>query len=226
MTRDATVEWLKPMLDGTAVYLRKTAELGEVPEGQELILRVTLPESVGSEYLQPEETRFSVTAETAVYNVDLAKIPAVRLTGKVLDSDGNALQNATVAARQTVNGRFSRSATAKTDSKGAWNMDVLAVPQTLLTYSALECVNRNDTVAGFEAGTTELQLGDVRLRSLVGARINYRFSYKAAGSEETSEWYDDHDNVSFAVENLTQKRSHADISNQYPVLAEIGRAHV
>lgn len=219
VTRDATVEWLKPMLDGTTVYLRKTAELGEVPEGQELILRVTLPESVGSEYLQPEETRFAVNAETAVYDLDLAKIPTVRLIGKVLDSDGNALQNATVAARQTVNGRFSRSATAKTDSKGAWNMNVLAVPQTLLTYSALECVNRNDTVAGFEAGTTELQLGDVRLRSLVGARINYRFTYKAAGSEETSEWYDDHDNVSFVVENLTQKRSHADISNQYPILA-------
>lgn len=218
VTESVTVEWLKPLADGTSTYLRKAVSLGEIPDGQALICRITLPESLGKSYLQPADTMFTVDASNNSCEIQLAELPMVALSGKVLDSEGSVLAGASVAVMQTLNGKFVRTVTTKTDQSGAWSMNVFASDGTRLSYSARECVTRNDTIAHFAEGVASLNVGDVILRSIVGARINYGFTYLSAGAEEADNEYTDYENVSFAVTNLTQRRDHADISVQYPML--------
>lgn len=219
VTDAVTVEWLKPQADGTALYLRRSAAMGEVPEGQELICRVTLPESLGRSWLQPADIRITVGADSYKPEIRLTEIPTVTLSGRVVDGDGKPLRDASVAAQQTVNGRYQRSFSVRTDRQGLWSLKVLELPETRMTYSAPECVNRVDTIVSSADGLATIALGDIALRSLVGARINYSFTYRAAGEESSSQFFNDYDNVSFSIENLTQERAHTDFSNQYPVLA-------
>lgn len=219
VTAQTTVEWIKPLADGTTTYLRKGLTLGEVPEGQALICRVTLDDRLGTAYIAPEDAEFTVGAGNNTCTVDLTPFRSIELTGSVNDGDGTALQDASVSINQTLNGKHSKTYTTKTDRKGEWKLQVLDAPETRVTYAAAECVNVNDTIGAFEPSVKSLDLGKVTMKSIVGARITYGFTYKDAGAEKTESYYSDYQNVSVGVYNVTQKREHKDVSLQYPVLA-------
>ena len=57
------------------------------------------------------------------------------------------------------------------------------------------------------------------LRSIVGARITYAFTYHEAGVETEESYYADYQNVVISVFNVTQNRPHDEVSLQYPILA-------
>ncbi len=219
VTSQVTVEWLKPLADGTTTYLRKAVSLGEMPDGQQLICRVTLDDKLGVVYANPEDIEFTVGADNNTCVVSLAPFRSIGLTGSVADGDGAALPGASVSVNQTLNGKYSKTYTAKTDSKGIWSLSVLDAPETRLTYAATECVNVNDTIGAFEANVNTLDLGKTTLKSIVGARVTYGFTYHAAGVEEVESYYSDYQNVAFSVFNVTQNRAHNEVSLQYPILA-------
>ena len=62
VTSQTVVEWLKPLADGTVTYLRKAVSLGEIPDGQELICRVSLDSRLGVVYPNPDDVAFTVGA--------------------------------------------------------------------------------------------------------------------------------------------------------------------
>lgn len=219
VTLDVTVEWLKPLADGTTTYLRKATSLGEIPEGQVLLCRVTLNNQLGTVYAMPEDTEFTVSNEQNTCMVNLVPFRSIALSGTVVDGDGAALSGASVSVNQTLNGKYSKSYTAKTDRQGKWSLSVLDAPETRLTYAASECVNVNDTIGAFESEVTTLDLGRTTLKSIVGARVTYGFTYHAAGSEDIQDYYSDYQNVLVSVFNVTQNRAHNDVSLQYPILA-------
>ena len=220
VTGDVTIEWLQPLDDGTQTYLRKTASLGDVPDGQRLVCRVTLGQQTSLVYANPEDVEFTVGEDTEVFTITLSPLRSVTLSGMVVDGDGAALQGATVSISQTLNGKYSKSYTAATDRQGRWSAAVLDAPETWLTYAATECINVNDTVSAFAADVTSLDMGTVTLRSIVGARITYGFTYRAAGTGETEadSYYPDYQNVVVSVYDVTQNRALPEISLQYPLI--------
>ncbi len=219
VTPQVTVEWLKPLADGTVTYLRKATSLGEVPEGQQLICRITLDNKLGSACVAPEDVAFTVDGQNNTCTVNLAAFRSLELTGEVVDGDGAALSGASVSVNQTLNGKYFKTYTAKTDRNGRWTVEVLDAPETRLTYSASECVNVNDTIGAFAADVTQLDLGRTMMRSIVGARVTYSFTYHAAGAEDEQSYYSDYQNVVVSVFNVTQNRAHKDVSMQYPIIA-------
>lgn len=219
VTSDVTVEWLKPLADGTTTYLRKATSLGEIPEGQALICRVTLNNQLGTVYAIPEDTEFTVNTEQNTCTVNLVPFRSIALSGTVVDGDGAALSGASVSVNQTLNGKYSKSYTAKTDRQGKWTISVLDAPETRLTFAATECVNVNDTIGALEPEISTLDLGKTTMKSIVGARVTYGFTYHAAGSEDIQDYYSDYQNVLVSVYNVTQNRAHNDVSLQYPILA-------
>lgn len=219
VTSQVVVEWLKPLADGTVTYLRKAVSLGEIPDGQELICRVSLDSRLGVVYPNPDDVAFTVSEENNTCTVNLAPFRSIELTGTVVDGDNAPLSGASVSVNQTLNGKYSKTYTAKTDRSGLWSLSVLDAPQSRLTYAATECVNVNDTIGAFEAGVDRLDLGKTVLKSIVGARVTYGFTYKAAGAEEAETNYPDYQNVLVSVFNVTQNRAHKEVSLQYPVLA-------
>lgn len=218
LTSMATVEWLKPLEDGTTVYLRKAVSLGEIPEGQQLVCRVTLSDKLGTAYKAPADTAISVSGANNICVVKLQPLRTITLTGTVVDGDDIYIADASVSATQTLNGKFQKTFTTKTDRRGQWTLSVLAAPETHLVVAATECVNKLDTLGAFADDETQRDMGKAVMKSMVGARIAYGFTYKAAGSEETQNFYADHRNVTVSVFNVTQNREQKDLSVQYPTL--------
>lgn len=219
VTSQVSVEWFKPLADGTTTYLRKAVSLGEIPDGQQLICRVTLDNKLGVVYANPDDVEFTVGSDNNTCTVTLAPFRAIELSGTVVDGDGATLSGASVSVNQTLNGKYSKTYTAKTDRKGQWNLSVLDAPETRLTYSANECVNVNDTIGAFDVDVNALDLGKTTMKSIVGARVTYGFTYHAAGSEDVQDYFSDYQNVAINVFNVTQNRVHNDVSLQYPILA-------
>lgn len=219
VTNQVGVEWLKPLADGTVTYLRKAVSLGEIPEGQQLICRVSLDNKLGVVYTNPEDVEFTVGSDNNTCIVNLIPFRAIELSGSVVDGEGIALSGVSVSVNQTLNGKFSKTYTAKTDRKGQWNLSVLDAPETRLTYAASECVNVNDAIGAFAADVKALDLGKTTMKSIVGARVSYGFTYHAAGSDDVQDYYSDYQNVAISVFNVTQNRAHKEVSLQYPILA-------
>jgi hypothetical protein len=219
VTSGVTIEWLKPLADGSATYLRKASSLGEIPDGETLTCRVTLSDQLGATYAAPDDVTFTVTEAEHNCRVALSPFRSIVISGTVIDGDGKALAEATVTASQTLNGKYTKTYSAKTNRNGEWTLTVLDAPETELTYAASECVNQNRTIAAFDASTSALDLGTVTMKSIVGARITYGFTYQAAGSDEADTYYSDYQNVAISVYNVTQNRAHTEVSQQYPLLA-------
>lgn len=219
VTSQVTAEWFCPLTDGTMTYLRKAVLLGEIPDGQQLICRVTLDNNLGVLYANPEDVEFTVGPDNNVCKVILVPFREINLSGSVADSDGATLSGASISINQTLNGKYSKTYTTKTDRKGQWNLSVLDAPETRITYSASDYINANDTITAFETNINSFDIGQKIMRSIVGARISYGFTYHAAGSEDVQDYYTDYKNVTFNVFNLTQNREHPELSIQYPVLA-------
>ena len=217
-TQMTTVEWLKPLEDGTTVYLRKAVSLGEIPEGQQLVCRVTLNDKLGTAYKAPADTTISVSGANNICVIKLQPLRTITLTGTVVDGDDIYIADASVSATQTLNGKFQKTFTTKTDRRGQWTLSVLAAPETHLVVAATECVNKLDTLGAFADDETQRDLGKAVMKSMVGARITYGFTYKAAGAEETQNFYADHRNVTVSVFNVTQNREQKDLAVQYPTL--------
>ena len=218
LTNMATVEWLKPLEDGTTVYMRKTVSLGEIPEGQQLICRVTLNDKLGTIYVAPADTAFSVSSKENICNIMLQPLRTITLKGTVVDGDDAYIADASVSATQTLNGKFQKTFTTKTDRRGQWTLSVLAAPDTRLVIAATECVNKLDTLGAFADDETIHEMGKTVMKSVVGARVKYGFTYIAAGSEEKQDFYSDYRNVAFTVFNVTQNREQKDMTMQYPTL--------
>lgn len=219
VTSQATVEWYKPLADETEVYLRKAVSLGEVPEGQQLICRISLDSQLGMVYSTPGDIDFTVSDGENTCTVNLVPFRTIELTGTVVDGDGAAMSDVSVSVNQTLNGKFSKTYTAKTDRNGAWKLSVLDASETRLIFAANECINVNDTIGAFAADVNSLDLGQTTLKSIVGARVTYGFTYHAAGAEEAESYYSDYQNVAVSVYNVTQDRAHNAVSLQYPTLA-------
>lgn len=224
VTSQVSVEWFKPLADGTSTYLRKAVSLGEIPAGQKLVCRVTLDSKLGTVYSAPEDVEFTVGEGNNTCSVSLSPFRTVELSGSVVDGGGSALSGAAVSINQTLNGKFSKTYTAKTDRKGAWIATVLDAPETRIVYAASECVNVNDTIGAFDPAISAVDLGKTVLKSIVGARVTYGFTYKAAGAEDAESYYSDYQNVAISVFNQTQGRAHGQLSLQYPLLAVLDEA--
>ena len=218
-TAQTKVEWLKPLEDGTTTYLRKAVSLGEIPEGQALVCRVTLSEKLGIAYKAPADVQFTVSNEQNVCTVTLEPLRSVTLKGVVVDGDGQYISGASVSATQTLNGKFQKTYTAKTDRQGEWTMSVIAAPETRLVIAANECVNKLDTIGAFAEDETIHDMGKTMMKSIVGARVTYGFTYQAAGSDVKQTSYSDYRNVAVSVYNITQDRQQKELSVQYPTIS-------
>lgn len=211
VTSGCTVEWFEVTKDNSRVFLRKAAELGKVPEGQNLECRVTMNRDLALKYTNPEAVTITITPDNGVVEIPLAALRNVVVGGRVVDEEGNPLTNATVNIRQQIAGKYDKSAVSKVEKDGTWAGVLLEAPLTVVTYSAPECINRVDTIVP-DMTLGNIDLGDVEMRSSVGARIAFSLSFrKAVKPGETSvrdDDYTDRDNLNFKVYNETQKRQH------------------
>lgn len=209
-----TVTWT----DRQGNYLGAGATLAGQTENSQVRCRVKLGETLGRQYLAPEDTVYTVS-QSGVLAIALRAIPTRTLGGVVVaENGGQPLRAATVTVSQTLNGQFNTTQTAGTDADGRWSLTAFDAPTTI-TAQATDYISHSDTLT-----IGSLPADTVALRDLTGTVVNldlYYYPTVAEGVDPSSENYTDYDNVGYTVYDETHGREVTEIALQYPKLVLI-----
>ncbi len=214
---DVTNQIQATWFDVAGTYLTRGNAIKGVTEGTALTVRVALPQTLGMAYVVPTDTVYLVQASGNKLSVVLGPLPQVTISGTVKDvTTGSTISNAVVSVSQTLNGKYSKAFTAKTDNKGTYSMTVYDAPSAI-TYSSSDYISQTVNHEGFSASS---QLGEVALKSITGATITTSFTYRTSVEEgvtpDIQDWYSDYANVAYSIYNKTQQKTIHDFSVQYP----------
>lgn len=217
---DVTAQTGITWYDGEGTYLGQGRTLAAQVEGTTLRFAVSLPQTLGMLYVAPADSVYEVSAGGNDINMTLASLPRLTLSGNVKDvGTGIAINGATVTVAQTLNGKYSKAFTAKTDSKGAYSVEVFAAPSTV-TFASAEYINQSVALTDSMLALKAVTLDDVQLKAITGTTVAVGFTYTpsvAAGAEaETQNWYSDYNNVAYTIYNKTQDKAVTQFSVQYP----------
>lgn len=213
VTEQAQIRWF----DGEGNYLQQGSKLSGLLAGTFVRYSIRLPQTLGMQYVLPTDSFYAVKDEGNALVCVLQPLEEVNITGRVKDvTTGNALSGAVVSVSQKLNGLYSKSFTAKTDSKGGFAATVYNA-QSTVTVSAPDYLNQSLEFANFNDTTF---VGEVALKSITGAIITTSLSYTESVAEgetaEVQDWYADYDNVAYEIYNETQGRAITQFNAQYP----------
>lgn len=204
--------------DGT--YLAQGQLLDNQVAGTQVKCAVTLPQSLGMEYALPADTLYSVVEGDNEIVMTLTALPKLTLRGKVVDrTTQQSMSGITVTVSQTLNGKYSKAFTTRTDNSGHYAVEVFAAPSTL-TYASSEYVTATSELPDSLLSQTEATLADIALKPISGATIKTVYSYTESVAEtvqpEVKDYYADYNNVAYTIRNETAQRDITNFSVQYP----------
>lgn len=216
ITAQSTVNWL----DASGNYLAQGNELTNQVAGTAVMCAVSVPQSVAMQYALPADTLYQVVEADNALHIALQPLPALTLTGRVIDrTTQQGVSGVTVTMSQTLNNRYTKAVTARTDQRGQYTLSGYGAP-SVLTYALTDYVSRTDTLPDSLQAVATAQLPDVLLKPIQGARITTRYAYTSSVAQgvqpEVKDYYDDYQNVSYTIYNQTAQRAITHFNVQYP----------
>lgn len=216
ITAQSTVNWL----DASGNYLAQGNELTNQVAGTAVMCAVSVPQSVAMQYALPADTLYQVVEADNALHITLQPLPALTLTGRVIDrTTQQGVSGVTVTMSQTLNSRYTKAVTARTDQRGQYTLSGYGAP-SVLTYALTDYVSRTDTLPDSLQAVATAQLPDVLLKPIQGARITTRYAYTSSVAQgvqpEVKDYYDDYQNVSYTIYNQTAQRAITHFNVQYP----------
>ncbi len=216
ITAQSTVNWL----DASGNYLAQGNELTNQVAGTAVMCAVSVPQSVAMQYALPADTLYQVVEADNALHITLQPLPALTLTGRVIDRTTQlGVSGVTVTMSQTLNNRYTKAVTARTDQRGQYTLSGYGAP-SVLTYALTDYVSRTDTLPDSLQAVATAQLPDVLLKPIQGARITTRYAYTNSVAQgvqpEVKDYYDDYQNVSYTIYNQTAQRAITHFNVQYP----------
>lgn len=216
ITAQTTVNWL----DANGNYLAQGNELANQVAGTAIKCAVSVPQSVAMQYALPADTLYQVVEADNALHIALQPLPALTLTGRVIDRTTQlGVSGVTVTMSQTLNSRYTKAVTARTDQRGQYTLSGYGAP-SVLTYALTDYVSRTDTLPDSLQAVAAAQLPDVLLKPIQGARITTRYSYTNSVAQgvqpEVKDYYDGYQNVSYTIYNQTAQRAITHFNVQYP----------
>lgn len=216
ITAQSTVNWL----DASGNYLAQGNELTNQVAGTAVMCAVSVPQSVAMQYALPADTLYQVVEADNALHIALQPLPALTLTGRVIDRTTQlGVSGVTVTMSQTLNSRYTKAVTARTDQRGQYTLSGYGAP-SVLTYALTDYVSRTDTLPDSLQAVAAAQLPDVLLKPIQGARITTRYAYTSSVAQgvqpEVKDYYDDYQNVSYTIYNQTAQRAITHFNVQYP----------
>ena len=205
VTSQTTITWM----DAKDTYLTRGNTLTGQMEGAYAKFHITLPQTLGMQYLLPKDSVYEVLAENDI-SITLKAIPQTAIGGKVTDvKTGLPLSGATVAISQMLNGLYSKSFTTKTDNKGEWSLQVYEA-KTDITASMTDYVSKTQSFETLVAEVPAFELKDIN-----GTTISLNLTYTNTDGE-TQNYYSDYANVAYTVFNETMQKQVTEMNVQYP----------
>ena len=208
--------------DEQNVLLGTEALLPAMVEGQNVRLVASLPQRLGLAYLQPAAADWTIINGENVVTVELAAYPQSQLSGRVIDRQTQEpIARATITVAQTLNGKFDKAFTLKTDAQGRFALNVFAAP-TKVTLAEAEHVSLSIEVSDTLLSQGPADLADLALKPITGATIATQFTFaesvEAGQQAEPKAGYSDPQNIAYSIYNVTQQKAITQFSVQYPKL--------
>lgn len=216
VTSNCVITWY----DANGTFLSQSKSLeGQVSETK-VKCAVSLSQALAMEYVLPTDSLYEILEGDNNVSFTLVPLPKMQLSGRILDvTTQQAISNANVTISQTLNGKYSKSFTAKTDNKGAYTITVFAAP-TSVTYASNDYVSQTIELADSIINKEACALADVKLKPISGATITTNFTYTnsvAAGVEpDVQNYYSDYNNVAYNIYNVTAQKEIRQFNVQYP----------
>ena len=217
VTSQVSIAWS----DEKGNVLAHATKLGGMVEGQKLTYTVTLPQELGMECVLPEKAEHVVAADDNRLTLQLAALPKVNMSGKVMNNKTKlVLGGANVAVVQTINGRYTKTFNVQTDKNGRYSLEVNAAMPVVLTASMDDYVSKTVELTAEEVGESALAMENIVLNPIVGVTINTAFTFTASVPDgqqpEVQDWYEDYANVAYSIYNKTASREIGQFNVQFP----------
>lgn len=216
VTSQCTFSWY----DEEGTFLAQSPTLTGQVSDTKVKCAITLPQTLGMEYVWPADVVYDVVEGDNDLTVNLAALPKMKLKGKVIDRKLlQAIGGVTVTVSQTLNGKYSKSFAAKTDAKGEYSIEVFAAP-SVLTYAYSDYVSYTCDLPSDLLSQPEATLAEVKLKPITGVTITTHYSYAGSVAETTQpnvvDYYSDYANVSYSIYNETAGKAITQFNVQYP----------
>lgn len=211
ITSQATITWLNE--DGS--LLANGAKVSGVLEGTHVIYRIALPQALAMQYKMPSDVAWIVKPSDNNITCQLQTLEEVALSGRILDvTSEKPIANATITISQLLNGKYTKSSTARTNNEGRFAINVFDA-QSSMSVSANNYLSQTSEYADF---SSEQQLGDILLKAITGAVITVGFTYTESVEDgqatEEQSWYSDEANVIYSLYNQTKNKAIEEFNTQ------------
>ncbi len=216
VTSQCTINWY----DNNDDFISQGQSVTEQIVGTKVKLSVALSKDLGVQYKFPAELLYDITSSNNTCTIYLETLPMTTITGKVVDELTNStLSNVTVTVSQTLNGKFSKLYSTKTDTNGKYSIQVYAVPASISYVTSDYITHTTDIAEGFNT-QEEAVLETVKMKQITGTVITTSFTYRKCrtSSEDTEieNFYSDLNNVEYSILNESTGKSITKFSVQYP----------
>lgn len=214
--QDVTAQTQVIWTDAQGNYVAQGVSLTGLPTGYLTTYRVVLSQELAMTYNTPQPVNYVLTDGDNRITCQLNTIPQVEISGKVKDaSTGLPISGAVISASQTFGGKYCKTLNARTDKNGVFTLDIANVP-TSVAFAASDYVSQTLDFSNNELNElNKFTVPDVSLKTITGATITLGFTYTPCDGE-TRNWYNDYQNVSYELFNVTKKKAVSQYSVQYP----------
>lgn len=215
VTPDVTVTWLDDKLN----YIRTGNRLTGQTTGSTVIYRIRLDSDLAMKHAQPEDISHEVkTGDNTIIHT-LRPIERISWTGLVRDSSsGEGISGAMVSVTQTLNDRYPSTIIAKTDNKGQYNIHGFREPATI-TVSAYDYIDCKVEVNP-DNSKESMEIPPIDMTSIIGGNIILSLSYTPSVEEgetpQTQNLYNDPQNVTYHIRNISTGHDVTHYSMRYP----------
>ncbi|MBR4028205.1 MAG: leucine-rich repeat protein, partial [Alistipes sp.] len=215
VSSQATIKWY----DEEKRYLSQGIELKGILEDSKINYQVTLSNDLAMQYVAPQDAEYIVRSSDNTIVMTLMPFEEVLLTGRVNNATtGTGVYNAAVTFSQTLNGKYTKSVVAKTDTAGVFSATIynVACDVVVAAYDYISQTLHFDDLSNVEA------LNGIQLQEITGVRISTAFTYKGSIAEDevanVQDGYDDQANVSYTIYNKTTQKTINDFNVQSPYI--------
>ncbi len=200
--RDVTdrtdIEWR----DENGTLYGSGAVLKGVPIGKRIVCRTRLDDTLGKQYIAPQDTVWTAAAEDSDYMIYLKSFQKRTVSGSVVDEQGAVVVGASVAVSQSLNGKYRVDQTVLTAADGSFSAEIYS-SSAELTVDAYGYSSRK---LSLEESEENQDLGPIELTPVDGSRLTLRIKYTAAVSEGQSakgQMISQWDDLDFQIDNTT-----------------------
>ena len=219
-----TVNWYEK---GSNEIISSGNTLAGLDKEKKYQYQIVLDESLSYVFKQPQIADVVIDGVSRKCTVKLEKIKSVRVSGRIKDSQGNAISEANIFVTQTFNSKYEKKNEYEADSNGNFSFEAAdVVTKAVFTANGYYSVTRIIIDKG--NNNSEIILDDIVLLKLPENKITVTLSkvYAAYNNQEkTTAPINNANGISFTLYNKTKEKAITKFSVEFPyIIIEDGEA--